>query len=106
MLTCVAQNLRVSAVAVGTHHGVLVASEGAVYTWGVGACGQLGHGDADGRSEPTLVAALRGSVAVQVAAGHAHTLVLTKVGRQSVGAYRNLTIHLQFTASPWTVSNT
>ena len=79
MLTCVAQNLRVSAVAVGTHHGVLVSSEGAVYTWGVGACGQLGHADADGRSEPTLVTALRGSVAAQVAAGHAHTLVLTKV---------------------------
>ena len=50
-----------------------------MYTWGVGNCGQLGHGDVEGKAIPTQVMALKEKVGVQVTAGHAHTMVLTKV---------------------------
>ena len=44
-----------------------------LYSWGLGAYGNLGHGDTNNRSEPTPVESMRGRVR-HVAAGpfHAH----------------------------------
>lgn len=48
-----------------------------MYTWGEGAGGRLGHGDEENIYEPKVVSALRGTHAVQVACGFAHTVVLS-----------------------------
>ena len=49
----------------------------AVYTWGRGEDGQLGHGDTNDQSSPQLVEALQGKAIVQMACGSGHTIVLT-----------------------------
>ena len=47
-------------VAVGNDHVVVVTMERAVYTWGDGSRGQLGHGTTDSLVKPELVEALKG----------------------------------------------
>jgi alpha-tubulin suppressor-like RCC1 family protein len=75
-----AQGRRVVAVAAGEYHSVAVCEDGAVYTWGAGKEGQLGHGDRADTGQPRLLEAqLEGSV-VAAAAGGAHTLLLTDTG--------------------------
>ena len=46
---------RISEVSVGTHHTVLRACSGTVYTYGRGAEGQLGHGAWEARRTPTAI---------------------------------------------------
>tara|TARA_Y100000389_G_scaffold127639_1_gene124947 strand:+ start:898 stop:2085 length:1188 start_codon:yes stop_codon:yes gene_type:complete len=53
---------RVVAAAAGDTHSAAVTEDGALWTWGLGNYGQLGHGDEGGRLVPTKVsgAGLRG----------------------------------------------
>jgi len=53
---------------------------GAVYTWGCGEAGKLGHGDEEPQLEPRRVAALDGRRVRCVAAGYGHSLCLTDDG--------------------------
>lgn len=45
----------IESITAGWHHNMLLTSDGSVYTFGMGRSGQLGHGDADNRLEPTLI---------------------------------------------------
>jgi hypothetical protein len=52
-----------------------------VYTWGTNDCGQLGVGDCEPRTQPTLVARLTGLHLIAAACGWRHTAVLTTTGQ-------------------------
>ncbi|KAL6527833.1 hypothetical protein OROMI_029644 [Orobanche minor] len=49
----------VEEIACGAYHVAVLTSRTEVYTWGKGANGRLGHGDADDRNSPTSVEALK-----------------------------------------------
>lgn len=66
------------AVVAGHDHALALTTKGKVYAWGVGANGQLGLGDWQARSTPTLVNLPR--PAVQVAAGYGHSLAVLNDG--------------------------
>ena len=66
-------------VAAGYYYAAAVTAQGALWTWGRGLNGNLGHGDHDGRALPTLVGAVGSSVHT-VSCGADNTLVLTDDG--------------------------
>ncbi|XP_021804640.1 E3 ubiquitin-protein ligase HERC2-like isoform X1 [Prunus avium] len=49
----------VEEIACGEYHVAVLTSRSEVFTWGRGANGRLGHGDAEDRKTPTLVEALK-----------------------------------------------
>jgi len=63
----------------GTHHTAALTTRGELYTWGMGACGALGHGGRRSEPVPRLVTALSQFAVVRVACG-SHTLALTQGG--------------------------
>ncbi len=73
---------QLSQVATGHDHTVTLSSGGAVFTFGSGANGRLGHGDTEDRREPQPLVHenLDGHTIVRVAAGAAHTLLLSSDG--------------------------
>ena len=72
--------IRVLAVAAGSRHSVVLADGGAVYTFGAGEGGKLGHGDARFQWLPTRVRALNGVKVASIAAGESHALCATREG--------------------------
>jgi len=68
---------KVSAAACGDNHSVAVMEDGAVYTWGMGSGGRLGHQSTESLSTPKKLPELKGSCC---AAGGYHTLVGTTDG--------------------------
>eukprot|EP01033_Poteriospumella_lacustris_P008235 gene8235-5936_t len=64
-------------VAAGPRHCLAVTTDGHLYSWGRGQSGRLGHGDFEDRHEPTVVAFTLSMHVVWVAAGDAHSAVLT-----------------------------
>ncbi|KAK3243263.1 hypothetical protein CYMTET_47072 [Cymbomonas tetramitiformis] len=70
-------------VVAGHCHSVALSLDGAVYTWGDGKRGQLGLGDVDRATSPTLCIAAGGEHPriVTVAAGMNHTLCVHESGR-------------------------
>ena len=72
---------RVIAVSAGGVHSLALTADGAVWSWGGGAFGQLGHGDHQDQPLPKKVEAFAGQRVVAVsAAGGNHSLVLTADG--------------------------
>ncbi|XRB24369.1 U-box domain-containing protein [Pseudoscourfieldia marina] len=69
-----------ASLACGDCHTVVVTSDGAVYTWGRGEYGQLGHGDASDQHTPTRVEALASVSVRALACGSRHTAALTSDG--------------------------
>lgn len=67
----------ITQVTAGQYHNAVVAN-GLLYTWGWGVYGQLGHCDTNNQSYPKVVEFFRGKLVMQVALGHAHTLVLCR----------------------------
>nr|XP_034987157.1 RCC1 domain-containing protein 1 isoform X2 [Zootoca vivipara] len=65
--------LQARKLALGYEHAVLLNTEGALFSWGGGRHGQLGHGELESRTEPQLVEALHGVPLVDVAAGGWHS---------------------------------
>jgi alpha-tubulin suppressor-like RCC1 family protein len=61
-------------------HCAAVTGNGALFTWGSGRYGQLGHGHEDNVYEPTKVALPKGVEIVDVACGGGHTVVLSSTG--------------------------
>ncbi|XP_011090167.1 uncharacterized protein LOC105170925 [Sesamum indicum] len=59
----------VEEIACGAYHVAVLTSRTEVYTWGKGANGRLGHGDADDRNSPTLVEALKDKQVKSIACG-------------------------------------
>ena len=74
---------RVVMVAAGFVHTVALSEAGHFFTWGCGECGQLGHDDEEDQLAPRQVEAGRFGVETGVfdAAGSAHTVAVTAVGR-------------------------
>lgn len=67
-------------ICVGQYHSLALTASGRVYSWGWGVHGQLGHGNIEDVRTPTLIEYFKDIVIAQIAAGHAHTLVLTSKG--------------------------
>ncbi|XP_010503375.1 PREDICTED: uncharacterized protein LOC104780573 isoform X2 [Camelina sativa] len=66
----------VQEVACGFHHIAVLNAKAEVYTWGKGSNGQLGHGDTEHRSTPTLVKALKGKQVRKVVCGSNYTATI------------------------------
>ncbi|XP_020288916.1 E3 ubiquitin-protein ligase HERC2 isoform X1 [Pseudomyrmex gracilis] len=73
---------RIRDIACGSGHSAAIASNGELYTWGLGEYGRLGHGDTVTQTKPRLVQALVGQRVIQVACGSrdAQTMALTTDG--------------------------
>ena len=62
------------------YHSLAITTDGAVWSWGVGLFGQLGHGDAQNQLLPKKVEAFAGRCVAAVSAGDFHSLALTADG--------------------------
>ena len=71
---------RVSDIACGADHCLLLTSTGNIFSLGLGTRGQLGHGDITSRTEPSLVQTLAGVPMRAIACGLWHSLVLSRNG--------------------------
>jgi len=69
----------VVAVSAGAYHSIALTANGAVWSWGEGWDGRLGHGDNQQELLPKKIDAFAGQRVVAVSAG-AHSLVLTADG--------------------------
>ena len=89
---------RVLAVSVGMSHSLALTADGAVWSWGGGAFGKLGHGDRQAQLLPKKVEALVGQRVVAASAGENHSLAITAdgavwswgTGGEATGAYGRL----------------
>ena len=73
--------VRVASVAAGHHHTLALSADGAVYSFGDGGYGELGHGDREVQHAARRVAALEGERVTEVACGFCCSLALTDTGR-------------------------
>ena len=64
----------------GGAHSLAITADGAVWSWGVGTWGRLGHGDEQRQLLPKKVEALAGQRVVTVSAGSEHSFALTADG--------------------------
>jgi len=71
---------RVVTVSTGAHHSFALTADGAVWSWGLGAFGQLGHGDWQAQLLPKKIETFAGQRVVAVSAGERHSLALTADG--------------------------
>lgn len=75
------RGVRVSAIAAGRVHSVCVTDEGAVYSFGDGLDGRLGHGDSAPCAHPRLLSgAFGGQRVIAVSCVWDHTIALTDGG--------------------------
>ena len=68
---------RVIAVSLGGYHSLALTADGAVWSWGYGGSGRLGHGDQQNQLLPKKVEALAGRRVVAVSAGGLHSVART-----------------------------
>ena len=73
-------HLNISNVSAGVAYSCAVSVEGALYTWGYGGHGQLGHNDQRNYSQPHHVKILHDEIVTRVEAAYGHTLCLTASG--------------------------
>ncbi len=75
-------HLHCTCVSAGELHSAVVTSDGDLYTWGDGFCGQLGIGDRRPKLTPQQVemGGLEDEVVLSVCCGARHTLVVTEDG--------------------------
>jgi len=71
---------RVLAVSAGSSHSLALTADGAIWSWGTGAYGQLGHGDLQHQLLPKMVEALAAQRVVAVSDGASHSLAVTADG--------------------------
>lgn len=74
------RNIKFRAIAVGQSHCLALSEQGAVYSWGAGLNGRLGHGDLIGSAFPEKIQALSHLVIIDIACGDAHSAVITEDG--------------------------
>ncbi|KAJ0041685.1 hypothetical protein NL108_008462, partial [Boleophthalmus pectinirostris] len=68
-------------ISCGLSHTAVLTKDGAVFTFGSGQHGQLGHNSFRDELRPRLIAELLGAKVKQVACGRQHTLVMTESQR-------------------------
>ncbi|KAL6345825.1 hypothetical protein AAG906_017581 [Vitis piasezkii] len=66
----------VKEISSGSYHVAALTSKGSLYTWGMGANGQLGLGDTEDRNSPTVVEALRDRQVESIACGSSFTAAI------------------------------
>jgi len=71
---------RAVSVSAGAGHSLALTADGAVWSWGGGSLGQLGHGDLQNQLLPKKIEALAGQRVVAVSAGDGYSLALTADG--------------------------
>ena len=71
---------RVVQVSAGDYHSLVLTESGEVYSFGYGYYGQLGHGDKEKQTLPTLIEAMRGKRVVQVSAGCCSSVMMLESG--------------------------
>ena len=71
---------RVVTVSAGSFHSLAITADGAVWSWGDGADGKLGHGDQQDQLLPRKVELFAGRCVVAVSAGFSHSLAITADG--------------------------
>lgn len=67
-------------ITAGQYHNLALTAEGKVFSWGWGVHGQLGHADINDSYKPKKIIHLADKVVTQIAAGHAHSVVLSSDG--------------------------
>ncbi|KAM4618335.1 RCC1 domain-containing protein 1 [Polymixia lowei] len=72
--------LKAVSLALGAEHAILLSATGAVYTWGLGSHGQLGHGGLTSEEEPRTVEALWGMPMSSVTTGGWHSACISAGG--------------------------
>ncbi|KAG7522377.1 hypothetical protein JOB18_020699 [Solea senegalensis] len=73
-------HLKAKSLALGAEHAILLCATGAVYTWGLGSHGQLGHGGLTPEEDPKAVEALWGMTMSCVATGGWHSVCISDGG--------------------------
>uniref|UniRef100_A0A3B3BXZ2 RCC1 domain containing 1 n=1 Tax=Oryzias melastigma TaxID=30732 RepID=A0A3B3BXZ2_ORYME len=73
-------HMQAKSLALGGDHVILLTAAGAVYTWGQGSHGQLGHGALLSEEEPRTVEALWGMKMSSVSAGGWHSVCISDAG--------------------------
>jgi alpha-tubulin suppressor-like RCC1 family protein len=73
--------IRFTELVCGYHHSAGITVQGALYTWGRGIFGQLGHGNNESYAVPMRVSSLDKFSVLQVACGWQHTIALTTSGK-------------------------
>ena len=71
---------RAVSVSAGAYHSFAITADGAVWSWGGGLFGKLGHGDEPNQWQPKKVEAFAGRRVVAVSAGITHSLAITPDG--------------------------
>ena len=71
---------RVIVVSAGEYHSFALTADGALWSWGNGAFGMLGHGDQQSQLPPKKIEAFIGQRVVAVSAGTYHSLAITADG--------------------------
>lgn len=67
-------------VVAGASHSFALTADGALYSWGAGQCGRLGHGDESKQLLPTRVDALSSVKVVSVSGGAFHSVAADERG--------------------------
>ncbi len=81
MWNVIPNKISVKDIATGMNHCIFTSESGLTYTIGCNDSGQLGHGDQDFRSKPTLVVLLETMIVTQVYANRGISFALTKQGK-------------------------
>ena len=71
---------RAVSVSAGGWHSLAITTDDAVWSWGWGHFGQLGHGDEQNQLLSKKIEAFAGQRVLAVSAAHAHSLAITAVG--------------------------
>jgi alpha-tubulin suppressor-like RCC1 family protein len=76
------ENVKCICVSAGELHCAVVTSDGDVYTWGDGFCGQLGHGNKRPQLTPkqVTVGGIEDEIVSSISCGCRHTLAVTEDG--------------------------
>eukprot|EP00747_Dinoflagellata_sp_TGD_P215221 gnl/TRDRNA2_/TRDRNA2_87937_c0_seq2.p1 gnl/TRDRNA2_/TRDRNA2_87937_c0~~gnl/TRDRNA2_/TRDRNA2_87937_c0_seq2.p1 ORF type:complete len:359 (-),score=23.74 gnl/TRDRNA2_/TRDRNA2_87937_c0_seq2:53-1129(-) len=74
------KTVRICGIEAGADHSMALAEDGAVYSWGCGRLGRLGHGDQLRQLYPRTVSALQSIRISYIAAGSMHSLALSSDG--------------------------
>ncbi|OQR84735.1 regulator of chromosome condensation (RCC1)-like protein [Achlya hypogyna] len=67
-------------VSCGYRHAAIITTMGALFTFGYGECGRLGHGDEEAVRQPKRVAFFEALTATHAACGREHSMVVTSDG--------------------------
>lgn len=87
------KNVVVTHIAAGQNHTLVLTSTGAVFSWGAGKRGQLGHGEFADQARPRYIEALSTRKIRSIATGNSHSIAVSDIGRTFTWGVGDLTGH-------------